>query len=58
MFPPLCFVDISTGIVPTESKETLKENISDEEFALISNVSNSRLKFKFKLIEFINNRIN
>ena len=24
MFPPLCFVDVSSGIVPDESKETMK----------------------------------
>ncbi len=41
MFPPLCFVDVSSGIVPSESKENLKENISNEEFALISNVSST-----------------
>lgn len=52
MFPPLCFVDMSTGIVPEESKETIKENLSTEEYALISDTSNSAINFKFKLIEF------
>ncbi|MCF0124790.1 MAG: stage II sporulation protein R [Clostridia bacterium] len=51
MFPPLCFVDISSGIVPEESKELLENNLSDEEFALISDNSNSQIKFKFKLLE-------
>ena len=55
MFPPLCFVDISSGIVPDESKETLQKNLSEEEFALISDKSNSEIKFKFKLLEFFNN---
>jgi len=50
MFPPLCFVNISTGIVPDESKEELKENLSDEEFTIISNQDNNNIKFKFKLI--------
>ena len=54
MFPPLCFVDISSGIVPEESKEQLRNNLSDEEFALISNNSDSNIKFKFKLLEFFN----
>ncbi len=58
MFPPLCFVDVSSGIVPSESKENLKENISNEEFALISNVSSPELNFKFKLVEFFNKRFN
>lgn len=54
MFPPLCFIDISSGIVPEESKEYLKENLSEEEFALISDNSNSNINFKFKLLEFLN----
>ena len=36
MFPPLCFVDVSSGIVPEESKEIMKQNLSEEEFSLIS----------------------
>ncbi len=55
MFPPLCFVDVSSGIVPDDSKETMKENLSDEEFSLISDNDNSGIKFKFKLIEFFQN---
>ena len=54
MFPPLCFVDISSGIVPEESKEYIKENMSKEEFALVSNSSDYDIKFKFKLLEFFN----
>lgn len=52
MFPPLCFIDISSGVIPNESKEYLKDNMSEEDYALISNNSNSELKFKFKLLEF------
>ena len=52
MFPPLCFVDVTSGVVPEESKEIMEENLSEEEFALISDSSNDELQFKFKLIEF------
>lgn len=52
MFPPLCFVDISSGVVPEESKEVLENNLNEEEFALVSDSSNNELQFKFKLIEF------
>lgn len=55
MFPPLCFIDVTSGVVPEESKELLEENLDDEEFALISDDSNSEIKFKFKLLEFFNN---
>ena len=52
MFPPLCFVDTSTGIVPDESKEVLQNNLSDEDYEIISETGNSSISFKFKLIEF------
>lgn len=53
MFPPLCFVDVSSGVVPEESKENLSENLNDEEFNLISNTDDSSIvNFKFKVVEF------
>lgn len=55
MFPPLCFVDVSSGIVPEESKEEMKNNLSDEEFSLISKNNDSDISFKFKLIELFQN---
>lgn len=56
MFPPLCFVDVSSGIVPNESKELLQENMSTEEYDLITNSSNnSDLSFKFKIVELFEN---
>ena len=54
MFPPLCFVDVSSGVVPDNSKELLESNMSEEEFALVSDNSNTEIKFKFKLLEFFN----
>ena len=55
MFPPLCFVNVTSGIVPEESKETMKENLNEEEYALISNQDSSTVQFKFKLIEWLQN---
>ncbi len=54
LFPPLCFVDISAGIIDEEAEEYLKENLSEDEFAIITNDSND-IKFKFKIIELLNN---
>ena len=51
MFPPLCFVDISTGIVPDESKKEMQNNMNEEEFALISDNKNADIQFKFKILE-------
>ena len=55
MFPPLCFVDVSSGIVPEDSKETLQDNLSDEEYLLILNESSENLKLKFKIVELFGN---
>ena len=60
LFPPLCFVNSTTGIVPDESKEELKESVNSEGYKIISegntNESNEPdIKIKFKLIEFFNN---
>lgn len=53
MFPPLCFVDVTSGVVPEESKENLQENLGNEEYELISDTENSSiLNVKFKIIEF------
>ena len=54
MFPPLCFVDVTSGIVPDESKDTLKNQLDDEEYALISQTNTGNVSFKFKLIELLN----
>lgn len=55
MFPPLCFVDVTTGVVPEESKEIIKDNLSDEEYALILSNSNKSTHFKFKIVEVLQN---
>ena len=55
MFPPLCFVDVSSGIVPDESKEIIKQDLSEEEYSLISDNESTEISFKFKIIEFFQN---
>lgn len=50
LFPPLCFVDISSGVIDETSESSLKNNLSDEEFAIIKN-SNTPIKLKFKIVE-------
>lgn len=55
MFPPLCFVDVSSGIVPDESKQLMKNELSDEEYSLISKENSPEVEFKFKLIELLKN---
>ena len=52
MFPPLCFIDVSSGVVPDESKDVLKDSMDEEDFALVSESDeNSEISFKFKILE-------
>ena len=53
LFPPLCFVDVSSGIVPEESKEVMKESISSEGYSVISE-TDPGIQFKFKILELFN----
>lgn len=55
MFPPLCFVDVTSGIVPEDSKEQLKSSMPAEEYQIISDSNDSKINFKFKLIELLQN---
>lgn len=55
MFPPLCFVDASSGIVPEESKKDLENSLTNEEFSIVSdNEENVTFKLKFKILEILN----
>ena len=53
MFPPLCFVDVTSGVVSDDSKQVLEDNLSEEEYALVSD-SSVPVQFKFRLFEFFN----
>ena len=52
LYPPLCFVDISHGIVEGDSKKQLEETLTTEEFNAISGECN--VKFRFKYLTFFN----
>lgn len=51
LFPSLCFIDISSGIVDEDSKALLEENLSEEAYTIVSDNSNTVIKFKFKILE-------
>ena len=54
MFPSLCFIDISSGIVDSEGKEKLENNLDSESYELISESKTStEFKLKFKLLEVV-----
>lgn len=54
MFPPLCFVDVTSSIVPEESKKTIQDNLSEEEYKILSNDSKD-INLKFRIIELFQN---
>ena len=55
MFPPLCFVNVSSGIVPDDSKKVLENELSEEEYSIISDTNSKEVKLKFKIIELFQN---
>lgn len=55
LFPPLCFVNISSGVLNEENSEYLKNTLTEEEFNLISS-SSSDIDFKFKIVELFNSK--
>ena len=54
MFPPLCFVDITSSVVPDDSKHILESNLDEEEYDLIS-TNSTEMEIKFKIVELFNN---
>lgn len=54
LFPPLCFTDVSSGVIDDEADENLKEHLDNEEYNIIKN-NTENTKFKFKIVEIFNN---
>ena len=58
MFPYLCFIDISSGVVSSEGKENLEKNLDSESYEIISESKVSpEFKFKFKVLEMFSQNI-
>lgn len=55
MFPPLCFIDSSSGALATNSEDYLESNLSPDAFTLVSDSNNNSVTFKFKILEFFSN---
>ena len=51
MFPPLCFVDVTSGVVPDESKSIMQDNLTEEDYSIISDQKSPDIQVKFSLIE-------
>ena len=56
LYPSLCFSSTNDAIVPESSKEMLSNDLNTESYELVSG-DNLDIKFKFKIVEIINNFI-
>lgn len=52
LYPPLCFVDVSYGYVPDESKMLLQNILDDEEYSYIT--GGEETVYRFKYLTFLN----
>lgn len=53
MFPPLCFTNSSAGSFDDSSVKILKDNLSPEEYELISSPEKPEIKVKFRILEWL-----
>lgn len=54
LFPPLCFVDATHGVIPENFKDELKNELSAEDYNIITTASNQGdvpIRIKFKIVE-------
>lgn len=51
LYPPLCFVDVTYGVLPEDSKETLENILTDDEYNAITK---TQCKYRFKYLTFLN----
>lgn len=51
LYPPLCFVDVTHGVVPAESKEMLANILDEDEYESISNAKQTKTSYRFKILE-------
>ncbi|PHV70135.1 stage II sporulation protein R [Sporanaerobium hydrogeniformans] len=57
MYPPLCYVDASNGVVPIEGKEELKKELNKEQYNLVAHANNREYHIRFKIVDSINKRL-
>lgn len=50
LYPPLCFVDASYGVLPDESKQELKNILTEDEYNAIT----EKQYYRFKYLKFLN----
>lgn len=56
LYPPLCFIDATHGVVPDSSREDFKNLLTQEEYEAIlsEDISPDKIKIEFKILKFLN----
>lgn len=54
LYPPLCFVDVTYGIVPDSSKQLLQNILDEDEYDAITASSEDNVEYGFKFLTFLN----
>lgn len=57
MYPPLCYIDIASGVVPLEGKEQLRQNLNEEQYKLVVQNKEKKYVIRFKIVDTINSVI-
>lgn len=52
LYPPLCFVDVTHGVVPDSSKQMLKNILDEDEYEAVTNVEDN-VGYRFKVLEWL-----
>lgn len=58
MYPPLCYLDVATGVVPLKGKEQLENGLNEKQYKLITDRADKNYEVRFKLVESINSLLN
>ena len=51
VYPPLCYVDVAQGTISENTRNELKNSMSDEEYRLVIKNDGFSFKLKFKIVE-------
>lgn len=58
LYPPLCYLDVASGVVPLEGKQELKENLNEAQYSLIKDHKTVQYQIRFKIVDQINAWLN
>lgn len=54
LYPPLCFEDETHAVMSEDAREYLKDDLTPEEYELITNGNGNEVTVRFRLLKFLN----